>query len=65
MHHWQPARIPRFRKLAIEARERNIFTIVLIEGGIVFALRDEDDAVEQENGRPPDSTFLRARSIVC
>ena len=45
MHHWQTALIPRFGELTIEIREGNIFSVVSVEGGIVFAFRDEDDAV--------------------
>lgn len=45
VHHWQPALIPWFPKLTVESGERNIFTVVLIERGIVFSLGDEDDAV--------------------
>ena len=45
MRHRQPALIPRFGKLVIETSERNIFAIVLIKCGIVFTLRDEDNAV--------------------
>src|SRR5215831_7937947 len=45
MHHRQPTLIPRFAEFAIEAPEGNIFAVVLVKRGIVFALRDEDDAV--------------------